>query len=62
MITFEAVVAHCRIGGRGLDFLVPADIGAEPGASLALRARASILVISEALTEHGAYFDRGARV
>jgi uncharacterized membrane protein YccC len=35
---------------------------AEPGASLALRARASILVISEALAEHGAYFDRGARV
>jgi hypothetical protein len=31
--------------------------GADPNAALALRARASILAISEALAEHGAYFD-----
>ena len=33
---------------------------AEPGADLAMRARASILAISEALAQHSAYFDAGA--
>ena len=34
------------------------EIGTE--ATMALRARGRILVISEALAEHGAYFDAGA--
>ena len=33
---------------------------AGPEAAIALRARGRILVISEALAEHGAYFDAGA--
>ena len=33
---------------------------AGPETALALRARGSILVISEALTEHASYFDAGA--
>ena len=33
---------------------------AEPGANLALRARASILALSERIADHAAYFDAGA--
>ena len=44
-----------------LDHLLAARPGAEPEIRLALRARTNILAISEALTEHAAYFDAGAR-
>jgi uncharacterized membrane protein YccC len=43
-----------------LDHLLVARPGAGPQTQLALRARSSILVISEALTEHASYFDAGA--
>jgi uncharacterized membrane protein YccC len=43
-----------------LDHLLMSLPGAVPGAPTALRARASILAISEALTQHAAYFDAGA--
>jgi uncharacterized membrane protein YccC len=43
-----------------LDHLVAARPGAEPETQLALRARSSILAISEALTQHASYFDAGA--
>jgi uncharacterized membrane protein YccC len=44
----------------GLDHALMLRPSAESETSLALRARASILAISEILTEHGAYFDTGA--
>lgn len=43
-----------------LDELIAARPNAGSEASLALRARGSILAISEALTEHTTYFDAGA--
>jgi uncharacterized membrane protein YccC len=42
--------------------LLDARLAARPDAALALRARASILAISEALIEHASYFDAGAPV
>jgi hypothetical protein len=44
----------------GLDRALMSLATPETEASLALRARASILAISEALTEYAAYFDIGA--
>jgi uncharacterized membrane protein YccC len=44
----------------GLDHALMSLPSAESETSLALRARASILAISEILAEHGAYFDTGA--
>jgi uncharacterized membrane protein YccC len=44
----------------GLDHALLSRPGAESETSLALRARASILAISEILAEHGVYFDTGA--
>jgi hypothetical protein len=43
-----------------LDQLLISLSGAGPGAPIALRARGSILAMSEALTQHAAYFDAGA--
>jgi uncharacterized membrane protein YccC len=42
------------------EVLAAADAAGGPGAQTALRARAKILALSEALTEHAAYFDAGA--
>ncbi len=41
------------------DEVLAAGAASEPGAQTVLRARASILVLSEALTKHAAYFDAG---
>jgi uncharacterized membrane protein YccC len=43
-----------------LDRLLAVLPGTRPGARVRLRARGSILAMSEALTEHAAYFDSGA--
>jgi uncharacterized membrane protein YccC len=43
-----------------LDHVLMSLPGAGPGAPTALRARGSILAMSEALTQHAAYFDAGA--
>jgi hypothetical protein len=43
-----------------LDDAIAARAGGGPGAQTALRARASILALSETLTGHAAYFDAGA--
>jgi uncharacterized membrane protein YccC len=43
-----------------LDHLLVARPGAAPQTQLALRARSSILAVSEALAEHASYFDAGA--
>jgi uncharacterized membrane protein YccC len=43
-----------------LDHALMSLPSAGPGATAALRARASILAMSEALTEHASYFDAGA--
>jgi uncharacterized membrane protein YccC len=45
---------------RELDRRLACDTGAEPEAAIALRMRARIGVISEALSEHRSYFDTGA--
>jgi uncharacterized membrane protein YccC len=45
---------------RELDRRLACDTGAEPEAATALRMRARIGVISEALSEHRSYFDTGA--
>jgi uncharacterized membrane protein YccC len=45
---------------RNLEHRLASTSASEPGAAIALRARSRILVISEALAEHGAYFDAGA--
>jgi uncharacterized membrane protein YccC len=45
---------------RQLDRHLASNTGAGPEAATALRARAHILVISEALAEHHSYFDAGA--
>jgi uncharacterized membrane protein YccC len=42
-----------------LDHLLASRLGAEPETQLALRARGSMLVIAEALTQHASYFDAG---
>jgi hypothetical protein len=42
------------------DKALAASAATEPGPQTVLRARASILVLSEALTKHAAYFDAGA--
>jgi uncharacterized membrane protein YccC len=44
-----------------LDDVLAIDAADGPGTKDVLRARASILVLTEALTKHGAYFDAGAR-
>jgi hypothetical protein len=43
-----------------LDHALMSLPGAGPGATAALRARGSILAMSEALTQHASYFDAGA--
>ncbi len=53
----KSAVATARLAQ--LDHLLAARPGAGPEAQLALRARSSILAISEALTEHASYFDAG---
>jgi hypothetical protein len=45
---------------RNLEHRLASTPGSGPEAAIALRARGRILVISEALAEHGAYFDAGA--
>jgi len=45
---------------RELDRRLACDTDAEPEAAIALRMRARIGVISEALSEHRSYFDTGA--
>jgi uncharacterized membrane protein YccC len=45
----------------GLDDVLAADAADGPGTAAVLQARAGILVLAEALTKHGAYFDAGAR-
>ena len=54
----NSALATARLAG--LDHALMSLPTPETEASLALRARASILGISEALTEHAAYFDMGA--
>jgi Fusaric acid resistance protein family len=44
-----------------LDDVLAADAADGPGTAAVLSTRASILVLAEALTKHGAYFDAGAR-
>lgn len=44
-----------------LDDVLATHAADGPGTAAVLRARASILVLAEALTKHGAYFDAGAR-
>jgi uncharacterized membrane protein YccC len=53
----SSALAGARLAG--LDHALMSLSGAETAASLAIRARASILAISEVLTEHVAYFDAG---
>jgi len=45
---------------RELDRRLADNAHAEPEAAIALRIRARVRVISEALSEHRAYFDTGA--
>jgi hypothetical protein len=45
---------------RKLEHRLASTPASGPEAAIALRARGRILVISEALAEHGAYFDAGA--
>ncbi len=44
-----------------LDDILASHAADGPATAAVLRARASILVLAEALTKHGAYFDAGAR-
>ena len=44
-----------------LDQVLATDAADGPGMAAILRARASVLVLADALTRHGAYFDNGAR-
>ena len=44
-----------------LDHVLATDAADGPRTAVILRARASILVLADALTRHGAYFDAGAR-
>jgi hypothetical protein len=43
-----------------LDRRLASDFDAQPGSSLALRARGSILAISGSLSQYASYFDAGA--
>jgi uncharacterized membrane protein YccC len=54
----SSAIAAARLAQ--LDRDVASRSGAEPEAPAALRARGSILAISEALTQHASYFDAGA--
>jgi uncharacterized membrane protein YccC len=54
----HSAIATARLAR--LDHLLAARPGAEPETQLALRARSSILNVSEALAEHASYFDAGA--
>jgi hypothetical protein len=54
----DGSVAVERLGQ--LDRMLAARSTSGPIARIVIRARASILVISEALTRHAAYFDSGA--
>ena len=54
----ESAMARSRLAR--LDSRLASPPGTEPGAVLALRARARILGLSEALAEHADYFDAGA--
>ena len=51
-------IATARL--RQLDRRLTSSSEDGPNTVLALRARSRILIISEALTEHAAYFDAGA--
>jgi hypothetical protein len=51
--------AAATSGLAGLDHILMSLSGAETEAPLAIRARASILAISEVLAQHSAYFDAG---
>jgi hypothetical protein len=53
----DSVVATERLGQ--LDRMLGALSSTAPGARVRLRARGSILAMSEALAEHAAYFDSG---
>jgi hypothetical protein len=55
----NSAVAAARFAG--LDDCLGSYRGDRPESAIALRARASILAISEALDEHAAYFDAEAR-
>ena len=54
----DSAMARSRLAR--LDSRLASPPGTEPGAVLALRARARILGLSEALAEHADYFDAGA--
>jgi hypothetical protein len=54
----DSAMARSRLAR--LDSRLASLPGTEPGAVLALRARARILGLSEALAEHADYFDAGA--
>ena len=54
----DSAIATARLAR--LDHRLAARPGAEPETQLALRARANILAMSEALTQHASYFDAGA--
>lgn len=54
----DSAMARSRLAG--LDSRLASPPGTEPSAVLALRARSSILGLSEALAEHADYFDAGA--
>jgi len=45
---------------RQLDRRLARDTDAEPEAAMAIRVRARIGVVTDALSEHRSYFDRGA--
>jgi hypothetical protein len=53
--------ATARMWLARLDHRLAVLAGTDAPASLALRARASILAISEAIARHAGYFDSGAR-
>lgn len=55
----DSAIATSRL--HQLDDQLAALPVAEPGSELIMRARASILVIAEALDQHAAYFDAGVR-
>jgi uncharacterized membrane protein YccC len=54
----NSAIAIARL--RELDRRLVRDADAEPEEAIVLRARARIRVMSEALSEHGSYFDAGA--
>jgi uncharacterized membrane protein YccC len=55
----NSTIARTRLSQ--LDRRLASDLSAQPDPLIALRARASILAISEAIAQHASYFDTGAR-